>query len=448
MVAGKIISAVLTFIMALTGISSGESSKKCEPKFNGTFIQSWMSSTWDDERWQEETANMKEAGIEYLIIQDVASKSTGKDGKWTVYYDSDVPKLKDAYFPGDSVESALRNCSKAGIKVFVGLALFDDFWTQGAITSQYKDMCSVAADMVKDIYRKYGEKYKDAFYGWYFTPEINNVFTCQINISGLACGLNTVIDSINEVSPELPLLLSPFYAQYLAMGPVTTLTNLVRFLNKVNFRDGDIFAVQDAVGAKWVEEKNLEMTWKLYKAAVDSCDKDIKLWANCENFSLAFADTAVDGIFTRPATENTVSVTETLDRYVWQMNTASKYAENIIVFSYNHYYSPSLVNPAFNKTYIDYVKNGYILETEKPSAPKNFTAEAENGVTLTWEAAEDNMGIAYYRIEKDGKFLSRVEIFYGYEELKLTDENGSLGSVYTIEAYDAAGNVSEKVIAG
>lgn len=445
----KIFTAVMAFIMLMLPTSAQNSEKKCAPQFNGTFIQSWMSSYWDDERWEKEIRNMKDAGIEYLIVQDVANKAAASaGGTWTVYYDTSVPELENAAYPGNSVEMALRHCSKAGIKVFVGLAMFDDFWTQGAITGQYSEMCDIAAKMVSDIYNKYGEKYADTLYGWYFTPEINNVLTCQINISGMAEGLNEIIEKINETDADKPLLLSPFYAQYLASGPVLTLTNLVRFFDKVDFRDGDIFAVQDAVGAKWVEEENLEMTWKLYEKAVESCDADVKLWANCENFTLAFADTAFDGIFTRPATENTTSITSTLDRFVWQMDLASRYAENIITFSYNHYYSPDQVNPAFINTYLDYVKNGYVLESEAPSAPANFTAKAgEGGVTLTWDKAEDNIGIAYYRIEKDGKFLSRAEMFYGWEELTCSDAAGTADSVYTIEAFDAAGNPSGKVFA-
>lgn len=444
----KIISTVMAFLMIMSGGASGNTEKKCEAKFNGTFIQSWMGSKWDDARWEKEIQNMKEAGIEYLIIQDVANKSTAASGgKWKVFYDSDVSDLKNAAFDGNSVEKTLRHCSKAGIKVFVGLAMFDDFWYQGAMTSQYGDMCSVAADMVKDLYNKYYKKYPETFYGWYFTPEINNVLTCQINIDGMADGLNEIIDSINEVNPSMPLLLSPFYAEYLANGPVPTLANLVRFFDRVNFRDGDIFAVQDAVGAKWVSEDNLEMTWELYKKAVDSCDADIRLWANCENFTLAFADTAFDGIFSRPATENSVVVTSTLDRFVWQMNVASRYAENIITFSYNHYYSPDEVNPAFIETYLDYVENGCVLETEAPSAVKNFAVSKSFGKTvLTWDEADDNIGIAYYRIEKDGRFLSRVEIGKEKTELRYVD-SGNAGK-YTITAFDAAGNSSQPVSAG
>lgn len=443
----KIISAVMTFIMLILPFGKQSDERKCDPKFNGTFIQSWMTHSWDDERWEDETENMQDAGIEYLIVQCIADKaSESVGGIWTVYYDSDVDALKDAYFPGDSLEPALRNCQKAGIKVFVGLSMFDDFWNESALKKQYAEICSVAGEMVEDIYNKYGETYKDTLYGWYFTPEISNGLLCQLNIRGIANGLNKVIDKINEIDETKPLLLSPFYSEYLSTDAVTTLSNYVRFFDLVNFRDGDIFAPQDAVGAKWVREKNLQKIWKVYKAAIETCDADVKLWANCENFSSAVADSLMGGITTPKGTENTTSVTETLDRFVRQMDVASRYAENIITFSYNHYYSPSAVNSAFIDTYLDYVKNGYVLETEAPKAPQNIKKQqTENGIELSWDKSEDNFGIAYYRIEKDGKFLSRVEMYYGWEETVFTDESGTMENSYTIEAFDAAGNSSGKI---
>lgn len=441
----KVVSAILIFVFSLTPFSAAPE-QKCDPKFNGTFLQSWMSSTWSDERWQEEIENMKDAGIEYLILQDVANKSS--DNIWSVYYKSELSAFDSSVVYPDVIDAALRNCKGSGIKVFIGLAMFDDFWTEGAITGQYKEMCSIAADMVEEIYNNYFSDYSDCFYGWYFTPEFNNVLTCQININGQSNGLNMIIDRMNKTNDSLPLLLSPFYAEYLASGPVLTLTNLVRLLNKINFRDGDIFAPQDAIGALWTSEKNLERTWKMYSAAVNTCDADIKLWANCENFSLGFADTLLDGIFTRPATENTASITSTLDRFVWQMNVASKYAENIIAFSYNHYFSPSYVNPVFIETYLDYINNGFVLENEAPSAVKNFSKSAsESGVTISWDSAEDNFGIAYYRLEKNGRFLTRIELcFDSSAETAFIDEGGTENDEYSIVAYDAAGNASTKTV--
>ncbi|MBR3816088.1 MAG: DUF4434 domain-containing protein [Clostridia bacterium] len=436
----KIISAITAFIMAVLPFGSSQPERKCNPVFTGTFIQSWMSGSWDDERWQTEIDNMKEAGIEYLVLQDVANKGSEKlSGVWSVYYDSELTAFEDAAFGGNVIEKALRNCEQSGIKVFVGLAMFDDFWNETSLSPQYKEVCGVMADMIEEIYAKYGDY--ECFYGWYFTPEISNSLIRQIYVKGISDGVNIVIDAINETDESKPLLMSPFSSEYLAAGPMMSLATYVRIINGINFRDGDIFAPQDAVGAKWVSEKNLERNWKMYKAAVDSCDADLKLWANCENFSTVVAHSALEGIINPPATENTVYVTETLDRFVRQMDIASRYAENIITFSYNHYYSPDYVNPAFIETYYDYLDNGYELETAAPAAPENVKATTtDEGTLITWEAAEDNIGIAYYRIEKDGKFLARVDLVYGWEALEYLD-TGAAGE-YVITAYDCAGNRS------
>ncbi|MBQ7118254.1 MAG: DUF4434 domain-containing protein [Clostridia bacterium] len=445
----KIISAVLAFVMMMLPTAKAPE-QQCKPEFSGSFIQSWMTCSWDDERWAEEAENMKEAGVEYLVLQSLADMGYKADGgHWNVYYDTDVEALKDGTYGGDCLEPALKACQEAGIKVFVGLSMFDDFWNESGMGSLYQDVCRVAGDMVEDIYGKYGEKYKDSLYGWYFTPEISNGLLCQLSISGIIKGINHLIDRINEVDAAKPLLMSPFYSEYIATGPIVTLSNYVRFFDKVNFRDGDIFAPQDAIGAKWTREKNLEMTWRLYKAAVDTCDADIKLWANCENFDGAVAEGVLEGLLSPKATEHTSNVTATLDTFVRQMDIASKYAENIITFSYNHYYSPSNVNPAFINTYYDYVAKGYQLETLAPQAPENMKKQqTENGVELSWDEAEDNMGIAYYRLEKDGKFLARIDKYYGWEENSYTDENASADSIYTIEAVDAAGNTTGKITIG
>lgn len=443
----KIISAVVAFSMMMLP-SAKEPEQQCKPEFTGTFIQSWMTASWDEERWAEESENMKKAGIEYLVLQSLADKAYKKDGgQWKVYYRTDVEALKDAVYMGDCLEPALKACSEAGIKVFVGLSMFDDFWSEAGLGSLYQDVCRVAGDMMEDIYRKYGEKYKDSLYGWYYTPEISNGFLCQLTLGGIIKGINHIIDRINEVDESKPLLMSPFYSEYIATGPLATLSAYVRFFSKVNFRDGDIVAPQDAIGAKWTREKSLEMTWKLYKAAFDTCKADIKLWANCENFDGAIASETLGGLLSPKITEYKSNITATLDRFVRQMDIASKYAENIITFSYNHYYSPSNVNPAFINTYYDYVENGYVLETEAPQAPANIRkVQTENGTELSWDEAEDNMGIACYRLEKDGEFLGRIDKYYGTEENLFIDENPGTDSVYTIEVIDAAGNSTGKIV--
>ena len=235
--------------------------------------------------------------------------------------------------------------------------------------------------------------------------------------------------------------MSPFYTNYLSGGSAVTLAQLVSFFEYTDFRDGDIFRPQDAVGAGWIKEKDLERGWAIYGEAIKTADADVKLWANVECFTTATADTLTDGITGPAATENTVYVPANFDRLVRQMEIASAYAENIITFSFNHYYSLKFASSMFMETYKDYLAKGE-LEKESPQAVTGLVkTEGENGIELTWNEAEDNFGVAYYRIEKNGRFLMRVETFAGGELICL-DEKGRSRDVYTVTAFDAAGNAS------
>lgn len=441
----KIITAIMAFVMAMTSGFALPEEKKCDPAFTGSFIQSWASSTWSDDQWESEMEYMKDCGLEYLIVQDLANKGyEAEGGKWTVYYDSGLAEFEDAdRSETDVLEKALYHCQKAGIKVFVPLAMFDDFWNESALTGQYAEICEISRKMAEEIYSNYYEGYEDTFYGWYFVPELSNNLLNTISLKGLCDGLNGILEKLTELDSSLPLLLSPFYSNYLSAGPVLSLSRLVSFFDMTNFRDGDIYCPQDAVGAGWVEEDDLQRVWSIYGKAIESCDADVKLWANVECFTSAVADTATDGLLGPKATENTVSVPATFDRVTKQMNIASAYAENIITFSFNHYYSLKYSSAMFMETYKDYLENGFTLETEAPEDVEGLKkSQAENGVELEWNEAEDNFGVAYYRIEKDGKFLARVETFAGGETCFVA-EGADINSTYTVTAFDAAGNSSQ-----
>ncbi len=441
----KIVSAIIAFFMAALGGFAVPEEKKCDPVFTGSFIQSWASSSWNDDQWESEMEYMKDCGLEYLVVQDLANKTAEKSGgKWTVYYDSKLPEFENAdRSENDVLEKALYHCKKAGIKLFVPLAMFDDFWTEMALTQQYADVCMISQKMAQEIYDNYYEGYEDTFCGWYFVPEINNNLLNILGVKKISDGLNGILGKLTEIDSSLPLLLSPFYSNYMSGGPALSLAQLVSFFEYTDFRDGDIYCPQDAVGAGWVKERDLKRVWATYAEAIKTCDADVKLWANVECFTSATADTLTDGITGPAATENTVYVPATFDRLVRQMNIASAYAENIITFSFNHYYSLKFASSMFMDTYKDYLANDFVLENEAPGTVGNLKkTETENGIELTWDESEDNFGIAYYRIEKNGRFLARVETFAG-GELKLVDENGRMKDTYTVTAFDAAGNNSE-----
>ena len=276
--------------------------RKCAPEFSGTFLQSWMSSSWDRERWASEVDCMERDGVKYLVLQDLANMDA--DGNWTVYYNSTIPAFDDATYGSDVVKSALEACKGTDIKIFLGLTMFDSFWSLGNLTGEYTSVCDITADMLEDIYDTYYSISPENFYGWYFTLEINNQINCGPFMSKMVKGFNSVLNRATEVDPALPMMISPYTANYLDLGDVATYSQWLTFFEHTAFRDGDIVAPQDAVGADWIEEDDLVRIWEMYSSASKKAKADIRLWANCENFDIATGPSILGGTIGRPETEN------------------------------------------------------------------------------------------------------------------------------------------------
>lgn len=79
-------------------------------------------------------------------------------------------------------------------------------------------------------------------------------------------------------------------------------------------------------------------------------------------------------------------------------------------------------------------------DTTAPSAPGNLQASAsgENSATLSWTAATDNVGVAGYRVLRDGAAIATL----GPSARSLADAGLTAGRryVYEVLAFDAAGN--------
>ena len=317
----RCIAAFFALLFAL--IRPAPQQRRCEPKVTGSFLQSWYCADWDDERWEQETAWMREAGLEYLVLQSTAYLDA--DGNWEAYYPSGLPELKGRA-DCDVIAGVLKACQKAGVKVFIGLADFENWWGKAGFSADYLPVCRVCAAMQREICDMYAPEYGDTLYGWYFVPEIDNVPTMKLSVRRIAKGMDLVLDAATEIDPSMPVLFSPFYTDTYAVNSVlATLPMWQALLNTAHFRAGDIIAPQDAVGAGWTREKDLDKVWRMFRAAADSCKTDVLLWANCE----CFTSTADQG-----------NVPADLDRFVRQMKTAADYVDNIICFSMNHFYSP------------------------------------------------------------------------------------------------------------
>jgi hypothetical protein len=80
-------------------------------------------------------------------------------------------------------------------------------------------------------------------------------------------------------------------------------------------------------------------------------------------------------------------------------------------------------------------------DTTAPSVPGNVRASAVSAhqASVTWAASTDNVGVAGYKVYRNGYLVATVTSGTSYSEQGLA---ASTKYSYAIAAYDAAGNVS------
>ncbi|HEY5563642.1 MAG TPA: DUF4434 domain-containing protein [Clostridiaceae bacterium] len=423
----------------------------------GSFVQYYMTQSWTDARWQQELKSMKKAGMKYLIFSPSVSVDE-TSGITSAIYPTNLPEFKKGYIGVDCTDAVLRNCQKAGMKVFIALNIGSKFWNFGwnisgtqpdAYTAYWRNNARISNEVASELYSMYKSKYPDAFYGWYWVQEFWNYTICTNTYEGNCPAsspdswakdpkvytdiiakeaFSPVLDHLTQLDLSMPMMLSPFANQTLCKA-----SSNARFwgdiIRNTRFRPGDIMAPQDSIGAHGVTIENLDAWTSSYKTGVDA-NSNLHLWSNNETF----LDNG----------ESTL-----LDRLVQQISITSKYAEQNITFTWNHYYSPYNTLKGFNETYMSYVKTGMIEKNPPHSVNVSSikSSKLSDGTyKISWHAPKDDTGIAVYNIYKGSTLVSHI--YATRRDMTNTDPTLNTfctmkeGGVYTIEAIDFAGNKS------
>jgi hypothetical protein len=231
----------------------------------------------------------------------------------------------------------------------------------------------------------------------------------------------------------MPVMLCPFMNSEL--GEARPYADFWRYVfANSDLGQGDIFAPQDCIGSGHLKMDQSTEWFAELKEAVKS-KPGLHFWADIETF------------------EETDWTAAPLDRFVHQMVNLRPFVEDYITFAYSHYYSPNNTDPGYQKTLQTYVQTGQ-LDTRPPTVPTNLMAkrQGKRAMLLTWDAASDKVGICGYNIFRNGKLISRHQVPRKGEqpdfratafEDKKPPRRGKLA--YEIQAYDFAGNTSEKI---
>ncbi|MGV9385461.1 DUF4434 domain-containing protein [Nonomuraea sp. NPDC003707] len=405
--------AVLSLVMSLLAVAGPAGAATCTatPRFAGSFLQPGLGDTWTSATWDQELGYLTRACMSQLVLQWTADSKAG-----TAVYPS---ALYGQSTTTDVVGAALSTADRAGMTVYLGLQVNDDWWNTYANDPAWLDNeATIANNLADDLWAKY--RTHASLAGWYLSFEVDNWnFTTTASQNAMAAFYKKVADHLHALSPGKPVVISPFFN---TAGGLTTAQWQSMWTTILATSPIDVIALQDGVGAGHATAGQLAAWFAATKNAITAARPATQLWADSETFNLDFQPMPIKGV-------------------VDDLQAVQPYVSSYWSFSYDHYQSPLQVAPIYDRTYRDYLATGSV-ESTAPTAPSGLTATATDPltVTLSWSAATDAVGIAGYRITRNG---TPVKTLYG-TATTFTDAglDPSTAYTYTLRAFDAAGNQS------
>ncbi|MFL0195110.1 DUF4434 domain-containing protein [Clostridium sp. WILCCON 0269] len=383
-----IILISVTLIFTLIYFNSPLRASKNYPIVTGSFIQLDMTQNWTSDKWERELQYLKENKMEYIVITGV-SQTEGNITK--TCYKSKNKDYEKLYGDIDPVELCLKNAQKLNIKVFIDTNFNIQWWQISGDNSSWLNSQMERANLIADeLYKNYHSKYPNAFYGWYFPYEVDNAKFNKLNqFDNLANALNIHLNYLSTNHERLPILLSPFMNS--SVGTAKEYSSNWQYLfSKTNFRPGDIFCPQDSIGSGRLKLDEVNSWYTALRKAVNR-KPGMLFWANVETFDYVNNSTVP------------------LDRFLKQLELEQPCVDNMICFSYSHYYSPNNISSGFNEAYSYYVKRGK-LPDKKLNAPKNLTVAVveKNKFKITWSAPKKTNNICGYQIYRNNILISSI----------------------------------------
>lgn len=421
------------YCLLLVNLCCGARARKVTwPVARGSFIQEYLVRDWTDADWRKEFHSMREVGMDIIVFGCTADSK-----KKITYYPTRVPGFRQAEGYHDALGRCLSVAKATGMKVIVGLNFAgEDWFRKGATDPKWLyDQMRQGNAIADDLYKQYHAKYPGTFWGWYWVWEADNLnFRTTERADVLAHALDMSVSHLHALNPHMPVMLCPFMNA--ACGPPEEYAATWKYIfARCSLGAGDIFAPQDSCGAGGLNVQIVGRWFAALKTAVDT-KPGLRLWSDSETFTQADWTAAE------------------LNRFVSQLKAIQPSVSGYVTFAYCHYYSPQIVNPGFQATLKQYVRTGR-LDSTPPTEPGNVIANRQSdGVHLSWTAGRDNIGVCGYYVYRDGVRIKRTQQPRKYEREKSridryvdSDVPTSGSSVYAVQSYDFAGNVSGKVTA-
>lgn len=250
------------------------------------------------EQWAEKIKEIKEAGLEYLVLMATAVY-------YRAFYDTKIyPKWQLGC--ADPLEAVLAAADQHKVKIFIGGGFYGDWESDDTITDPVATKKRLQA--MEELAGRYG--HHPSFHGWYWpdeaciSPYYSQAFIDYVNqCSRLA----------RQLKPHAPIMIAPYGTRLVTPDD--------KYVRQLDAMDVDIVAYQDEVGVRKSTVSETSAFYEGLRKAHNRAQK-AKLWADVEIFQFE-SDVYKSALLPAP-----------FERVLRQLEAVSPWVDEILVYQY------------------------------------------------------------------------------------------------------------------
>ena len=306
----------------------------------GTFVQLFGKDDWSEAQWDEFFTEIKDLGMNTLIVQYTAFKNAYNNITWF-----NSANTFTATKSKHTLERVLASAQRKGIEVHIGLHFDDTYWYHQTDVAWLQTQANYCIVIAEEIQAQFGTHV--AFKGWYIPhePEPNAYNTDEKVRLFREHFVDRISNRLHQLNNK-PVSIAAFWNSSLS-----TPEQLQHFMAELSKSNLQIIMLQDGVGAQHVTLERLASYYEAAQRGLFEENKNYKgvFWSDLETFA------SLNGEYPfEPAT---------FDRVKQQLETALSIKKVSKVVSFHYFDDMSTKSQhkakadALRESYKDYIKH-------------------------------------------------------------------------------------------
>ena len=315
--------------------------QQTNPKaLTGTFVQLFGKDNWSETQWDEFLTEIKDLGMNTLIVQYTAFKNPYNNITWF-----NSANAFTATKSKHTLERVLASAQRKGIEVHIGLHFDDTYWQHQTDVAWLQTQANYCIAIAEEIQAQFGTHI--AFKGWYIPhePEPNAYNTDEKVRLFREQFVDRISNRLHQLNNK-PVSIAAFWNSSLS-----TPEQLQHFMAELAKSNLQIIMLQDGVGAQHVTLEQLASYYEAAQRGLFEENKNYKgvFWSDLETFASPNGEYPFE-----PAT---------FDRVKQQLETALSIKKVSKVVSFHYFDDMSTKSShkakadALREAYKDYIKH-------------------------------------------------------------------------------------------